>query len=67
MSLIGILLLAGCSAAGVGGSTAPTNNLVIEGSISGLLGSGLVLQNNGGSDITVIVPALNAVTDVHRQ
>ena len=53
------LVIAGCSAAGVGGSTTPNANLVIEGTISGLLGSGLVLQNNGGSDLTVTVPAGN--------
>jgi len=33
------------------------SNLVIYGAISGLEGSGLVLQNNGGSDLTVVLPA----------
>jgi len=57
--LVFILVVAGCGGAGGGGSTAPANNLVIEGSISGLLGSGLVLQNNGGSDLIVTLPANN--------
>lgn len=57
--LVGILLVAGCSAAAIGGTAPLTNNLVIEGSISGLLGSGLVLQNNGAGDLTVNAPANN--------
>lgn len=51
----------GAGAAGGGGDGGPTapkgSNLVIEGTISGLQGSGMVLQNNGGSDLTVVLPA----------
>lgn len=35
----------------------PNEQLVIFGSISGLLGSGLVLQNNGANDLLITLPA----------
>ena len=57
--LTGTLALSGCSASAIGGTAPPTNNLVIEGSVTGLLGSGMVLQNNGASDLTVSAPANN--------
>ena len=50
VSLI-IGLLSGCG--GGGGSTADTTTYTVGGSVSGLSGSGLVLQNNGGDSLTV--------------
>jgi hypothetical protein len=47
---LAILLLAGC---GGGGSSSSTPTYTIGGSVSGLTGSGLVLQLNGGNDLAV--------------
>ena len=46
-------LLSGCG--GGGGTTDPTTDTTytIGGSVSGLAGSGLVLQNNGGDDLSI--------------
>ena len=58
-STVALLALSACS----GGAALNDNgtergaNLVIYGDISGLLGSGLVLQNNGASDLIVSAPA----------
>lgn len=54
--------LSACSSSATDGTVGGNprgQNLVIEGSISGLLGSGLVLQNNGASDLAVSFPAGN--------
>jgi 6-phosphogluconolactonase len=45
--VVGILLVASC---GGGDSTPPPQ---VGGSVSGLIGSGLVLQNNGGNDLAI--------------
>jgi hypothetical protein len=52
-------ILSACSgAAALNDNGTPVGaNLVIYGSIGGLLGSGLVLQNNGTGDLTVSAPA----------
>jgi len=49
-SLFACLSLSAC---GGGGSSGPPATAVIFGSITGLEGSGLVLQNNGGSDLEI--------------
>ncbi len=36
-----------------GGSSPPNNTFTINGTINGLVGSGLVLQNNGGDDLSI--------------
>ena len=51
--------LSACKSAATDGENPQGQNLVIEGTISGLLGSGFVLQNNGGSDLTIVLPASN--------
>jgi hypothetical protein len=48
--VVALLWLAAC---GGGSPSGPVASLVITGSITGLEGSGLVLQNNGGSDLQV--------------
>ena len=48
-SVVLILLLTACGSGGGGGS----NNYTIGGSVSGLTGSGLVLQNNGVDNLTI--------------
>ena len=48
--------MAGCGSNGAGGSggdMATGSNVSIGGTVSGLAGSGLVLENNGGDDLTV--------------
>lgn len=57
-----VLMVSACSGGATdatNGGNPPNQNLVIEGSITGLAGSGMVLQNNGGSDLTVSAPAGN--------
>jgi len=48
--MVSVTWLAAC---GGGSSSGPAASLVITGSITGLEGSGLVLQNNGGGDLEV--------------
>ncbi len=51
LALIASLSLVNC---GGGGSAAPTSlSYTVGGTVAGLAGSGLVLQNNGGDDLTV--------------
>lgn len=47
--VVALLGLAACA----GGASGPPPTAVIFGSITGLAGSGLVLQNNGGSDLEI--------------
>lgn len=48
------LLLAALAACGGGGSSsAPMTTYTVGGTVTGLAGSGLVLQNNGGSDLAL--------------
>src|SRR5437899_2775529 len=47
------LVLAGCGRGGAGSSTPPVPTYTIGGAITGLTGSGLVLQLNGGSNLPV--------------
>jgi 6-phosphogluconolactonase (cycloisomerase 2 family) len=52
------MLIAACGGGGGGGgSTPPPATYTIGGSVSGLTGSGLVLQNNGGDNLTVAAKA----------
>ena len=51
-----ILILAGCGGGGGGGGTTPppgTTTYTIGGSVTGPSGTGLVLQNNGGNNLTI--------------
>jgi hypothetical protein len=48
-----VSLLAATACGGGGGSSGPPATAVIFGPITGLEGSGLVLQNNGGSDLEI--------------
>src|SRR5215470_10217982 len=45
-ALVGMFLLIGCGRSGAGAHT-------VGGSVSGLLGSGLVLQNKGGDNLAI--------------
>ncbi|HEY1414108.1 MAG TPA: hypothetical protein VGF36_18325, partial [Rhodopila sp.] len=47
------MLLAACGGGGGGGSSTPATTYAVGGTVSGLSGAGLVLQNNGGSDLAV--------------
>src|SRR4030066_1394428 len=51
--LLTSLLLAACGGGGGSTTPTPTGPFTIGGSITGLTGSGLVLRNNGGDDLTV--------------
>lgn len=52
--MLGVLLtLAACSSGGMGNTTPPPSTLTIGGTVTGLVGSGLVLQNNGGNNLPV--------------
>jgi hypothetical protein len=44
--LLAVLLLDACNSSGGGGDSPPTNNYSVGGTVSGLIGSGLVLVNN---------------------
>lgn len=46
-----VLILAGCGS--TGGTAPPPQSFTIGGSVSGLVGSGLVLQNDGGDNLAV--------------
>ena len=48
-----LFLLAACGGGGGGGSTAPAATYTIGGTVTGLSGTGLVLQNNGGDNLSV--------------
>jgi hypothetical protein len=50
--LVGLLLLIGCGGSG-GGSTPVRTPYNVEGTVSGLSGSGLVLQNNGADNLPI--------------
>ncbi len=49
---VGLLFSIACGGGKVGG-TNPTGPFTIGGSVTGLTGTGLVLQDNGGDDLTV--------------
>lgn len=49
------LVACGGGGGGSGGSGAPGGSYTVGGSVSGLAGSGLVLQNNGGNNLSVSV------------
>src|SRR5579859_298262 len=52
--MLGVLLtLAACSSGGMGNTTPPPSTFTIGGTVTGLAGSGLVLQNNGGNNLPV--------------
>lgn len=51
VSMTSLLVLAGCPGGGGGGGQTPTYRL--GGTVAGLNGAGLVLQNNGGDDLSV--------------
>jgi len=54
MAPVFLLTLAACGGGGGGSTSTPSAGpFTLGGSITGLNGSGLVLQNNGGSDLTV--------------
>lgn len=62
------VLIVGCGGGGgAGGSGAPASTYTIGGTVTGLTGSGLVLQNNGGDDLSVSADGIfvfsQAVTD----
>ena len=50
--LIGILFVIGCAGGGSGSSSAPVT-YTIGGTVSGLSGTGLVLQDNGGNNLSI--------------
>jgi hypothetical protein len=52
---LSLLLMAGCGAAGSSSTTPPgqTTTYTVGGTISGLSGTGLVLQDNGGNNLSV--------------
>ena len=59
-ALASFLLQSGCGGGGGGGASAPTTSptptvatFTVGGTVSGMFGSGLVLQNNAGDDVTV--------------
>ena len=52
-ALIGILFVIGCASGGTQGSNPPPVTYTIGGTVSGLTGTGLVLQNNGGNNLSV--------------
>jgi N-acetylneuraminic acid mutarotase len=52
-ALFGSLLIAGCGGGGTQGGNTPPVTYTVGGTVSGLAGSGLVLQNNGGNNLAV--------------
>ena len=52
-ALIGILFVIGCAGGGTQGSNPPPVTYTIGGTVSGLSGTGLVLQDNGGNNLSV--------------
>ena len=52
-ALIGILFVVGCASGGTQGSNPPPVTYTIGGTVSGLSGAGLVLQDNGGNNLSV--------------
>lgn len=53
VTLLFALFLSACGGSSSGGGTAAINTYTIGGSVNGLEGSGLVLQNNGGDDLAI--------------
>ena len=59
LSLLGVVALTACGGGGGGGDTAPPppppppTTFTVGGTVSGLQGSGLTLQNSAGDDLTV--------------
>ena len=51
--LIAILFVVGCAGGGTANSSSAPVTYTIGGTISGLSGAGLVLQNNGGNNLSV--------------
>lgn len=56
-----LMLLAGCS--GGGTSSMPSATYTVGGTVTGLSGSGLILQNNGGSSLAVTLPGAFTFAD----
>src|ERR1700730_9027182 len=59
-TLVGVALLGGCGGGGGGssyGPPPPPSTYTVGGSVSGLSGAGLVLQNNGGNNLMVAATA----------
>ena len=52
-ALIGILFVIGCAGGGTQGSNPPPVTYTIGGTVSGLSGAGLVLENNVGNNLSV--------------
>ena len=53
-NILGLLLCSALASCGGGGGSSPAPiNFFVGGTISGLAGSGLVLQNNGSNNLTV--------------
>jgi hypothetical protein len=52
-ALVGCLVLTACGGGGTQGGNTPPVTYTVGGTISGLTGSGLVLQNNGGNNLAV--------------
>jgi hypothetical protein len=52
-ALIGILFVIGCAGGGTQGSNPPPVTYTMGGTVSGLTGTGLVLQDNGGNNLSV--------------
>jgi hypothetical protein len=57
------MALTACSGGGGGSSSAPTATYTVGGTVTGLSGSGLVLQNNGGTSLTVSLPGAFTFAD----
>ncbi len=53
LALTGLPALPGCGSGGGGGGGGGTTSFQVGGTVSGLAGSGLVLQNNGGDDVMI--------------
>src|SRR3990170_4659532 len=51
--LILAITVASCGSNGSGGSETSENTYAVGGTVSGLTGTGLVLQNNGTDDLTI--------------
>ncbi len=50
---VGLLFSIACGGGSVGGTNPPPTTFTIGGTVTGLTGTGLVLQNNGGNDLPI--------------